>query len=283
MNYDLIAIDLDGTLLQPDQTVHPDDAAALHAAAAAGVHVLPCTGRLWQEAQQFVGDLPFSHGVFATGAMVQRMDSGELLDSFPLGAQLGKRLLGVMEAEPFTTLLLTDPAVTGAPYLAVGGEPHPISHWWFDMLGLHWVRRDTPTPADLATALRVTLLGPEADMARLAAQMRADHNEHVELHVFPTLKADENGVIPWILELFNRRVNKWQGLLCAAERLGVDPARIAVIGDQDNDLPMIRQAPLSVAMGNAIDPVKAAARQVTRANTEAGVGHAVRQMLAGHW
>ena len=60
-------------------------------------------------------------------------------------------------------------------------------------------------------------------------------------------------------------------------------AEMAAIGDQINDLTMIRGAGLGIAMGNAIQPVKDAARQRTRGHHEDGVAHAIEQILSGAW
>ena len=61
------------------------------------------------------------------------------------------------------------------------------------------------------------------------------------------------------------------------EMYGVPLSQAMAIGDAENDLPMLRVAGYSVAMGNATDEVKAACRFVTRSNEESGVAYAVRK------
>ncbi|MET0330089.1 MAG: HAD hydrolase family protein, partial [Dyella sp.] len=64
-----------------------------------------------------------------------------------------------------------------------------------------------------------------------------------------------------------------------AEHLGIAADNIMALGDQQNDLAMIKYAGLGVAMGNGVDEVKAASRYVTRSNREDGVAHAIEKFV----
>ena len=85
------------------------------------------------------------------------------------------------------------------------------------------------------------------------------------------------------LELFHLSANKWESVRVLAEGWKIPPARICAIGDQVNDVSMIEQAGLGIAMGNAIEPVRKAAKRHTKRNDEDGVAHAIEQVLGGHW
>jgi len=84
-----------------------------------------------------------------------------------------------------------------------------------------------------------------------------------------------------IIEVFPQAVNKWTGLVHLAEVMGVGPDTILAIGDDINDVPMLRGAALSFAMGNAKDAVKKEAKQVTAAHDACGVALVVEDLLAG--
>jgi hydroxymethylpyrimidine pyrophosphatase-like HAD family hydrolase len=109
------------------------------------------------------------------------------------------------------------------------------------------------------------------------------------MHHFPAVVAPEHarhlptGQKLHILEVFDRRASKWSAIQWLAHQRGIDVKRICAIGDEINDLPMIAQAGLGVAMGNAIGAVKAAAGRRTLPNDQAGVAHALRQVLSGAW
>jgi len=71
-----------------------------------------------------------------------------------------------------------------------------------------------------------------------------------------------------VLEIFDPAVNKWEGVLHVARRHSIRPDEIVAIGDDLNDIPMLRSAGLGVAMGNARPEVQAAAKRVIGANHE---------------
>ena len=85
-----------------------------------------------------------------------------------------------------------------------------------------------------------------------------------------------------VLEVFDPAVNKWQGLLHVANAHGIDPADIIAIGDDVNDLPMIRNAGLGVAMGNARLEVQQAAMRVIGRNDEDGLARFLEELVIKH-
>ena len=76
------------------------------------------------------------------------------------------------------------------------------------------------------------------------------------------------------------------GLIVAAATVDdclVLQEQVAAVGDEVNDVPMIRHAGLGVAMGNAVEQVKGLAKRITRHHDDHGVAHAIDQMLDGVW
>ncbi|HVL10113.1 MAG TPA: HAD-IIB family hydrolase, partial [Burkholderiaceae bacterium] len=84
---------------------------------------------------------------------------------------------------------------------------------------------------------------------------------------------------PFFLEVFDHRAGKGPSLQKLAEHLGIDRANVMAIGDQENDLTMLQYAGTSVAMGNAIDAVKAVARFETATNADEGVARAIERFV----
>ncbi len=85
-----------------------------------------------------------------------------------------------------------------------------------------------------------------------------------------------------VLEVFDPAVNKWEGLLQVARTHGIDPAQIVAIGDDVNDLTMIKSAGLGVAMGNAKPEVLAAAKRVIKRNDQDGLAEFLEELVATH-
>ncbi len=82
-----------------------------------------------------------------------------------------------------------------------------------------------------------------------------------------------------IIEFLHPEVSKGNALQAIAADLGIAPQEVVAIGDNHNDIGMIRFAGLGVAMGNAHDEVKAAADYVTRSNAEEGVAVVIEKLI----
>ena len=78
-----------------------------------------------------------------------------------------------------------------------------------------------------------------------------------------------------MLEIVPVGINKGTGIKAVAEAVGLDVSRCMAIGDGENDLPLFQACGMSVAMGNAVDAVKAAATVETASNDEGGVADAI--------
>jgi hypothetical protein len=83
------------------------------------------------------------------------------------------------------------------------------------------------------------------------------------------------------LGVFPQRADKGQGLELVLERLGIGWEEVVAIGDNPNDIPMIRKAGVGVAMGNAPDEVKREAKLVAPSNDEEGVAWALEELGFG--
>ena len=83
----------------------------------------------------------------------------------------------------------------------------------------------------------------------------------------------------YYLDLTHPRANKGAGVTTLARLVGVDLGKVAVLGDQANDLPMFAVAGTSIVMGQAPDAVKAKAGHVSTGNDQDGVAHAIDTIL----
>jgi Cof subfamily protein (haloacid dehalogenase superfamily) len=84
---------------------------------------------------------------------------------------------------------------------------------------------------------------------------------------------------PYYLDVTHPQANKGEVARDLARRYSLEPAEIATIGDQPNDILMFDQSGLSIAMGNADPEAKAAAHQVTKSNEDEGFAYAVDQYV----
>lgn len=113
---------------------------------------------------------------------------------------------------------------------------------------------------------KIILLAPQS----LIASIRPEVEERVQNYSSSVTQAVEG-----MLEIVPVGINKGTGIKAVAEAVGLDVSRCMAIGDGENDLPLFQACGMSVAMGNAVDAVKAAATVETASNDEGGVADAI--------
>lgn len=285
MRYRLIAIDLDGTLLCPEGEVSTENHAALHAAHEAGVIVLPCTGRGYGEARHAMASVPDGEvGVFNTGAMVTGLADGATHHCEAFGADTAEAVIDLLCQGDEAVLLYTDPDQTGYEYVVTGkGELTTNTRWWFEHNGLRWVQQSAVDEKLLKHVVRAGAMAVRSRADAIGALVESRLPGQTSLHAFEAVQEPGFDEPMFILECFKQGVSKWTGIQFVARQHGIKPSEIAVIGDQINDIPMFERAGCAVAMGNAVDVIKATAHYHTLTNDKHGVAHAIGKMLDGEW
>lgn len=298
--YDLLAIDLDGTLLGPDHAVSPANLRALERAKQAGLRVSICTGRGWVECRHIARQVgQFDPVVVAGGAIVTCPNSERTLHKFPIDQALVRDLTSCMLGHGHAVLVLKDPDATahagdarGHDYVIVSprGEAgiDPVSRWWFEQLKVNVkVVPDLAHDEHPEHTVRVGICGPRRETTAAAGEIRRQFGDRVQFHHFGAVAPDNAQGDPdaqiLIFEAFDRRVSKWTAIRWLAEREGVAPERIVAIGNDVNDVAMLSNAGLSIAMGNSVPEALAVSRRTTLRNDEDGVAHAIDRLLDGEW
>ena len=109
-------------------------------------------------------------------------------------------------------------------------------------------------------------MGTKPQMLELAATLEARLGEQLSVHVLRSPRYRG-----FMCEIAPAGITKWHSILRLADEWGIGPEEICAVGDDVNDIPMIRGAGLGVAMGNAPDEVKAAADRVAPCNNSDGL------------
>lgn len=266
----LLGLDLDGTLLRPDQTVAEEDRLAIARAQAAGVVVTIVTGRLLGSAVRVARDVGL-HGplVCADGGLVAHV-SGEVLVRSPMALAEVTHAAHVAEAHGLGAFTMLDDEIHYDPKAA---EHARYASGWSSNLTAQ--ARLLGSPAIGPHTLGLIAFGAQRQIEAAKEQVHL-HCPGMDTLVFGLSRGD------WALKLTPRAVDKATGLAHLAAQLGVDRAHVAVIGDWHNDVPMLKWAGHSFAMGQALDEVKAHAKHVLRATsvTGGGVAEVVDRLLA---
>ena len=274
----LVAIDFDGTLLSPAGAVTPRVAAAVRAVVAAGDLVCFATGRNWTESK-FIVDAVGHRGpcVFVGGASVVDTRDGRVLKHALMQGELAADVCRFFEAHGQAAMALQDTEAVGVDYLITADvDLGPALRVWMGLTRAAVRRQADLGGYDHRHTVRVSVVNEPAATAELSRGLVETFGDRV---VFHSVAVPSHGVD--VLEVFDPAVNKWNGLLTVAAALGVDPADTIAIGDDVNDLPMLRGAGLGVAMGNARPEAKAAAGRVIGTNADEGLAAFLEELAAG--
>ncbi|MEK6701183.1 MAG: HAD-IIB family hydrolase [Planctomycetota bacterium] len=293
--YDILAIDLDGTLLDRQGMVSGANRLALDRAREAGMRVVICTGRGFAECRHVVERIEQRDPVVvAGGAIIADSATGDTIHRFSIHQSIVSRAVDVMLDELHPALVLKDPSAAGYDYLVVRGPDDlpldPVTEWWFKSMNVR-VRlvRDLAEDEHPEHTVRVGACGLSGVMAGVKTNLHGHFGDEVVIHHFGAVVAPEHasrhatGETLHVLEVFDKDANKWAAVSHVAAAMGVPTSRIAAIGDEINDIVLIKNAGVGISMGNAIGPVRDAATRHTRRNDEDGVAYAVDRLLAGEW
>ena len=290
---DVLAIDLDGTLLGSGKGVSRANIEAVDRARQAGVAVLICTGRGLVEARSALDAIDQREPVMvAGGSIVSDPVSGETLHRVEMLDELVHRAVELFHGVESPAMVLKDPSAIGYDYLIVDSEDeypiHDISRWWFDDHGIDIrLARSVHEDEHPEHTVRVGMCCEVSKTNAVTERVLREMGDAVELHDFPCVKpeghgSERGGEEVHILEIFDKTATKWNAIDWYLEKHGIDPSRVAAIGDQVNDLTMIHGAGIGIAMGNAIDAVKERSCYVTAGNDEDGVAAAIGCLLDGN-
>jgi Cof subfamily protein (haloacid dehalogenase superfamily) len=266
----LVASDLDGTLLRPDETVSERTREAIVAVRRAGITLVLVTGRPPRALAPIAARIGVGGiAICANGAVVWDLDAGTMVDVTPLAADLAAGLVRELrEAIPGVLFAVELEHGFGreAGWTDGTGPPRP-----------RLVERETPEvleddALELVTGPVVKLLVrhptlPFPEVARRARQAVGEH-----------------AVVTWagtrLLEISAAGVTKAWALERLCARLGVRRQQVLALGDMENDLPMLAWAGHSVAVANAQPDVLDAADEVTASNLDDGVALVLERLAA---
>jgi Cof subfamily protein (haloacid dehalogenase superfamily) len=277
--YRMIAIDLDGTLLSPEGRVAERTKLAVHKALAAGLMVCFATGRNWTESQTVLDAVAhYDSAVFVGGAMVVDTKRRVTLHRTMMQPSLAAAICEFFENRGHAALALQDKSTAGVDYLVSDHLPlNAETELWMTVSRAAVKRLPNLGRHDHEHTIRISIVAVPEKSLELMADLRQQFGSRMMCH---SLSLMALGVE--VLEVFDPGVNKWQGILHVAAAHGIDPAQIIAIGDDVNDIPMISQAGLGVAMGNAKDEVKAIAGRVIGRNDQDGLALFLEELVNEH-
>lgn len=260
-SYQLVATDLDGTLLHSDETLSARTRLALKAVAAAGAHHVIVTGRPVATARKVFDDLGYDGlAVCAQGGQIYHAGRHELISSVELDRQVVREVLDRVATELGTLQVATARTVLEGAILIPEGFPWP------------WASTDKQLAVDedlwQQPILKAFIHHPKLTTDQLAAAARKIAGSVVDF-------VNGGGMV----EVLPAGLNKATGLAEVAELVGTPPERVVAFGDMPADVPMVAWAGHGVAVANAHPELLAIADEIAPSNNDDGVAAVLERLF----
>ncbi|WP_366247985.1 sugar-phosphatase [Terribacillus aidingensis] len=266
--YKLVAIDMDGTLLNDQHEVTMEVHETLQEAKKLGVKIVLCTGRPIHGVYRYLEELILNEdGDFViafNGALVQNAHTNEVVSQLSLSYddfidlhQLSLKLNTPMHYFDSKNLYTSNRNISNYTVLESFMTKMPLHYRAVDE-----IPRDVLVPKvmfiDEPERLSETIANvPDEWKARFTMVQSA----------------------PYFYEILHPEASKGSAVKNLAEQLGIKREEVMAIGDNGNDLSMIQYAGCGVAMDNAIPAIKDAADFITTSNNAHGVAEAIRKKI----
>lgn len=266
----LIAIDIDGTLLTPQQSIAPRTRIAIQAAQEAGIVVTLATARRYLNSKQFADMLGITIPIITC--------NGALIIEHPTGKTLHTRLLEAEIAQQAVNLLVEHELQPVIHHLRDDIEETWSGPATFDNLGVEGYFQEFPLVQRMS---HHTLCSGQPGHIRIASFAMEEAIARVESAI-AQLPCSWNVITKGNygsaeLVVMQAGCTKASGVTTLAQHLNIPIEQVMAIGDNSNDLEMLATAGWGVAMGQASEPVKTIANAVTASNQDDGVAVAIER------
>jgi Cof subfamily protein (haloacid dehalogenase superfamily) len=272
----LVAIDVDGTLIDSSGRIPAANLEALHAAAGRGIHLAVVTGRSYPFALPAVRELPDPLTLVVYNGAVARIRDGATIARRTLDAAVARNVLVYTRAWRSATTVQFDRADAGQTLYDRLSWDQPNRRGYYARVRAHVSQVD-----DLETALQdgepvqVAFNGPTADMRRLQRELEA-HPDLAALSVSATHYPARDFSL---VDVNAAGASKSGALAAVAAHYDVAREEVFAIGDNHNDIDMLCWAGSAAVMGNAEPEVLALGLPITDTNDRAGLARALAEFV----
>jgi len=274
----LLVLDVDGTVTNSRHEVSQAAYDAVARIRAAGIRVVLATGRRYRDTLPVAARLGIEDPLItASGALIKRMSDHATLARAEFGPGVLEGVVAEIVAAGHEPILYSDSFADGFDFhcRSVTVTPTPEGDAERGVLGLAEYLERNRDLACVAPELHRTVpsgvfagfaMGSHRAMLDLEESLHAGFPGQLSLH---TIRSPR--YLNWMCEIAPVGVTKWSGVMSLAREWGIDAAEICAVGDDVNDLPMIRGAALGIAMGNAQPEVLAAADRIVGRQDDDGL------------
>lgn len=267
----MLVLDIDGTLLDPEENITPRTLAAVRAAQEAGIIVTLATARRYGNTMKIADELRLDIPlILYDGALVVQHPSATVLLSQPLSASVAQQAVEILVRHHVQPVVHPN---TGVNEEIWTGPPELDSLWITAYF--------TTFPEQMRRMPIESLCNGHPDPLRVVAFEEHEVIEGLLPEMsqlecsWTTIKRGNYGSAE--IGIGSPCCSKASGVAALAQYLGIAMEEVMALGDNNNDIQMLRSVGWGVAMGQASEPVKVAAKAVTAPNWEDGAAQAIER------
>jgi Cof subfamily protein (haloacid dehalogenase superfamily) len=271
----LIAIDIDGTLLNPEFQISETDLATLRGVHAQGIEVILVTGRRHTFALPIAQQLGFDLWLISSNGAITRSLAGETFHRDLLPEPTCRELVRLMQEFRGQTVLTFDSNGPGTIVIERLDELEASIQRWLEK-NMQYIQFVVPIENALTTdPVQAMFCGPVAHMQRV---LQALGSCGLPITV---LRTEYPGRDLSIVDVLNAGCSKGHALERWVNHRRITREQVMAIGDNYNDIEMLAFAGHSFIMGNASQELRSRGWTLTRSNAESGVAAAIEHVLYG--
>ncbi len=274
----LLAVDIDGTLLNPQFQISAADLAAMRRAHEEGVEVMLVTGRRHSFALPIAQQLGFDFWLISSNGAVTRSLAGETFHRDLMPAETCRKLCAAMGEFRGNTVLTFDSEAKGALVLEHMNDLNASIQRWMEK-NAPFIEYVIPIENCLTRDPVQAMFCGSIPRMRQALKVLSASGLEKEITVLRTEYPVRDLLM---IDVLNRDCSKGHAVRRWAEYRGIPREQVMAIGDNYNDLDMLEFAGVTFVMANAADDMRRTGWKVTSSNAECGVAAAIEQILGAN-
>lgn len=270
MDYKLILTDLDATLLNDKKEVSEEDKKYMKKAFEMGVNTVICSGRSYMSLRKFVESLELNkkgnYGIGYNGGIIYEADTEKVIIENLLDKKYAMEVIKLCkEFKPNAGIV----AYCNGELIAE--EENQMVKEYAELSGIKPVIVNSFNEYINYDVSKVLLRGENSELLRVLEFLKTkDISNYINMFFSSEI----------LFEITKKEVNKGEALKQLAEYLDLNKSQVIAMGDNYNDIDMIREAGLGVAVANAVDDAKKAADYITKStNNESAFSEVVKKFI----
>ncbi len=265
MDYKLLVLDMDGTLLNEESRISSKTIKALKKAQKKGIDIVIATGRMYYASLPHIKELKVLDQIINyNGALLKEISTGDILFHDPVPLEEARKLFNIVKEEDLhLNVYLNDNLYVNK--LGFGAR--------------HYEEKIGVKPAEVIKDFEEFVLKPPTKLLIIEEDVKRvdDLMNYLQERLGEKLCITRS--LPEYIEIMKKGVSKGEALKRLSDHLEIDSKEIIAVGDSLNDLEMIKYAGLGVAMGNARELLKEKADYVTTSNNQDGIAALIEDVI----